>query len=72
MTTAQFEAELLKLPRNVRARLAERLLASLDESDIDEAWTEEAERRYREHRNGDESGLPLKEVLEAIRRDAGL
>lgn len=72
MTTAEFEAELLKLPRSVRARLAERLLASLDESEIDEAWAEEADRRYRAYRNGEESALPLEDVLEAIRRDAGL
>jgi putative addiction module component (TIGR02574 family) len=72
MTTAQFEAELLKLPRSVRARLVERLLASLEESEIDVAWAREADRRFETYRNGDESALPLEDVLEAIRRDAGL
>mgnify|MGYP001163224288 FL=1 len=50
----QLEAELLQLPPHVRARLAEALLASLDEpdSELDLAWGEEAERRAVELRSG--------------------
>ena len=38
MTTDQFEQELLKLPAADRARLAERLIASLDEDAEVEAF----------------------------------
>jgi len=50
----QLEAELMQLPSHVRARLAEALLASLDESDseLDVAWGEEGERRAAELRSG--------------------
>jgi hypothetical protein len=50
----QLEAELLQLPPHVRARLAEALLASLDDADseLDVAWGEEAERRAMELRSG--------------------
>lgn len=45
------EAEALNLPVTERARLVSRLVASLDEQsdqDVELAWIEEAERRYRE------------------------
>ena len=50
----QLQAELLQLPPHVRARLAEALIASLDEpdSELDVAWGEEAERRAAELRSG--------------------
>jgi hypothetical protein len=46
MTIEQLESALLKLPPSQRARLAERLIASLDEeSELESAWYDEAERR---------------------------
>ena len=73
MTTAHLEAEILKLPRDVRAQLAERLLSSLDEdSDIEKAWIEEADRRYKAIQNGEESVSPANEVMAAIRKEFNL
>ncbi len=73
MTTARLEAEILKLPRSVRARLAERLISSLDEEDeIEQAWAEEADRRYKAFLNGEETMTPLEEVLDAIRKEFDL
>jgi hypothetical protein len=47
MSIEQLEAEALKLPRHIRARLAEALIASLDEdSESEQAWEDEAEVRY--------------------------
>ncbi len=50
----QLEAQLLQLPPHLRARLAEALLASLDEADseLDVAWADEAERRAQDLRLG--------------------
>ena len=50
----QLEAQLMQLPPHVRARLAEALLASLDEADteLDVAWADEAERRAVDMRTG--------------------
>ena len=60
----QLEAELLQLPSHVRARLAEALLASLDEQDseLDLAWGEEAERRAAELRSGQVAPVPADEA----------
>ncbi len=73
MTTVQLEAEILKLPRSVRARLADRLIASLDDdSEIEKAWADEADRRYKAVRKGEESMSPLEDVLTAIRAEFDL
>ena len=49
MSTQELEAQVLRLARHERARLAQKLIASLDEDDeIEQAWAEEAERRYEE------------------------
>jgi putative addiction module component (TIGR02574 family) len=60
----QLEAELLQLPPHVRARLAEALLVSLDDSDseLDLAWGEEAERRAVEMRSGQVEPIPAEEA----------
>lgn len=55
MTVEQLESEVLKLPAEVRARLAEKLLVSLeteDERTNDLLWAREAERRLREIQSG--------------------
>jgi len=47
----QVETEALKLPVDDRARLAHRLLESIDQdsdTDVELAWIEESERRYQE------------------------
>ncbi len=49
------EMEVLNLPREERAFLADRLLSSLGDealSDVDTAWVAEAEHRYAEYKSG--------------------
>jgi hypothetical protein len=70
MTIEQLEAEALKLPRHVRARLAETLISSLDEgSEIEQAWEEEAEMRYRRYLADEEDVVTVAEALSQIRAE---
>ncbi len=51
----ELETGALQLPRNDRARLAHRLIESLEgaeEGDFEAAWVEEAEQRHAEYRRG--------------------
>lgn len=60
------EAEALKLAEKERAELARVLLLSLGDSndqETEQAWAEEAERRYQELKTGAVEGLPSDEVL---------
>lgn len=66
----ELEFKALKLPRKERARLAERLIASLDQDsdpDAEKLWLEEAERRLDELESGKAVGIPAAEVLEKAR-----
>lgn len=68
MTTDQIEQELLKLPLAERARLAERLIASLDEdAEIEAAWIAEVQRRDEELVSGAVEGIPLEDALSTVR-----
>lgn len=68
MSTQELEAQVLHLSRHERARLAQKLIASLDEEDgIEQAWAEEAERRYEELRSGSVAALPAEHVFAEIR-----
>ena len=61
-------AEALQLPIHERARLAEQLIASLDEdSEIEAAWAEEIERRMQEVRDGNVQLLDADQVLAGLR-----
>ena len=72
MSTEQIERELLRLPASERARLAERLIASLDEdSEVDRAWAEEVRRRDEELDSGAVQSLPLKDSLRDLRNQLG-
>jgi len=72
MSTEQIERELLRLPASERARLAERLIASLDEdSEVDRAWAEEVRRRDEELDSGALQSLPLKDSLRDLRNQLG-
>lgn len=72
MTFEQLEKELLKLPAADRARLARRLLSSLeDEPVLDEDWKAEARRRDEELESGAVEALPLEEVLESVKSQYG-
>ena len=65
------ENQVMKLPLNERATLASHLIASLDSLDNSEnerLWIDEAERRYREYKKGNISARPAVDSL----RDARL
>nr|VFK60447.1 MAG: putative addiction module component, TIGR02574 family [Candidatus Kentron sp. UNK]VFK69267.1 MAG: putative addiction module component, TIGR02574 family [Candidatus Kentron sp. UNK] len=60
------EQDALNLSRQERAFLADRLLSSLGEEvfdDIEAAWVIEAERRYREYKEGRAEPIPASEVF---------
>jgi hypothetical protein len=70
MTLEQVEAEMLKLPRSARARLAKTLLCSLDEdSDIELAWEDEAERRHQRYLAGEELAVTVAEAFAQLRSE---
>jgi putative addiction module component (TIGR02574 family) len=67
MTIDQLERALLELPAHERARLAERLISSLEEeSEIERAWYREAERRLQELRAGSVREIPAEEVYRTL------
>ena len=67
-TAEMVESAALQLPRSERARLAERLIASLDEdTDIERAWAEEIERRVGELRSGKVQPIPGEQVFEELK-----
>lgn len=62
------EAEALKLSVAERAKLAEHLIASLDEdSEIEEAWAAETERRIAEIEAGTVRMIPAAEAIARAR-----
>jgi putative addiction module component (TIGR02574 family) len=66
----EIESKALQLPPTERARLAQRLISSLDpesDRDAEQAWLEEAERRLDELESGKVAGIPAEQVLEKIR-----
>ena len=70
MTIEELEAEALKLNPNSRARLAEKLLHSLEgvtDAEIERAWVDEAQRRDDEWDTGETSSKPAEEVLRDAR-----
>ena len=68
----EVEDHALQLPPEDRARLAVRLLASLEESaesaeEIETLWIAEAARRFQELRGGAVQGIPAREVFAELR-----
>jgi putative addiction module component (TIGR02574 family) len=60
----------LNLSRKERARLAQRLIASLDqepEADTEKLWLHEAERRLSELKSGKVTGIPAERVIRKAR-----
>lgn len=67
-TVEVVEAEALRLSAAERARLIERLIASLDaDPDVEDAWAAEVERRHAEIESGAVSLLPGAETLAKLR-----
>ena len=66
----EFEDQALKLSPTDRAALAERLIASLDnlnEQQNEQLWIDEADRRYREYKNGKITARSASDVLSDAR-----
>jgi len=68
----EIEKDALQLPAEDRARLAVRLLSSLEETtespeEIEKLWIAEAERRFQELRDGVVEGIPAREVFTELR-----
>ena len=63
----KLEDEAMRLPARARARLAERLLTSLDEEPVDpdaeKLWVAEAQRRAEELAGGKVKGIAAEKVL---------
>jgi putative addiction module component (TIGR02574 family) len=62
----EIESEALQLQPNERARLAQRLLASLD-TESDRVWLQEAERRLDELESGKVTGIAAEQVFKRAR-----
>ena len=72
MTTDQLEQEALKLPAEQRARLAERLIASLDyEGELEKEWLAEVKRRDSELDDGAVAAIPMEDALASARKRLG-
>jgi putative addiction module component (TIGR02574 family) len=66
----ELESKALRLSRRERARLAQRLISSLDQevdADVEKLWLEEAERRLGELKSGKVAGVPAEKVIRKAR-----
>ncbi len=69
-TVEAIEAEALQLSAAERARLVERLIASLDtDPEVEEAWAAEVERRSAEIESGAVSLIPGPEALASLKAE---
>ena len=69
-TVETLEAAALQLTPADRARLVDRLIATLDaDPEVEEAWAAEVERRQSEIENGTVSLLPGPETLTKLKAD---
>ncbi|MFP5304208.1 MAG: addiction module protein [Gammaproteobacteria bacterium] len=70
MRTAKIERELLRMPAPKRARVAQKLLISLEnlsEAELDQLWLDEAERRAADIDSGKVKLVPGEEVARKAR-----
>jgi putative addiction module component (TIGR02574 family) len=66
----ELESKALSLPRRERARLAQRLISSLDpkiDADVEKLWLQEAERRLIDLESGRTVGIPAEKVIRKVR-----
>lgn len=74
-TANSIEAQILALPFNRRAELADQLLSSLESRDaaqareVEAAWVKEADRRYQALISGEDIGLSHEEVFSDLCQD---
>ena len=65
---AELESQALQLSPQDRVSLADRLLASVSaDDDVDDAWSQEAERRLAELENGTVAAVPLEAAIARAR-----
>ena len=70
MKMVELEEELLKLSEPEKKQLLRRLIADLDkgrDEDVRRAWLEEAQRRYKELKDGVVQAVPAKEAIAKAR-----
>ena len=69
MSSDQILKEAMALPAQEKARLAEKLLSSLesDQEGVNAAWEEELEARIDAYERGEETARPAEEVISEIR-----
>ena len=70
MTIEELEEELLKLSGPEKKQLLMRLIADLDDDrdeGVERAWLEEAQRRYKEMKDGVVQGIPGKGAIARAR-----
>jgi len=68
--TRELESKALKLSPRKRARLAQRLISSLErevDADAEKLWRQEAERRLGEIKSGKVAGIPAEKVITKAR-----
>jgi putative addiction module component (TIGR02574 family) len=73
-TLSELKKKAAQLPEHERAELALSLIESLDgpaDSDVEEAWAKEIERRVRQLEKGEAKLLPAEDVFARIRRRLG-
>lgn len=72
-STAEFESIAVSLPIDMKIELIDRLIESISpvNSEIDEAWKIEVERRIDEVENGTATLIPGDEVFAKIRKRFG-
>lgn len=69
-TVEEIETQALNLPVDQRARLIEKLIVSLDsESDVEQAWAAEVQRRHAEIESGAVALLPGAHTLAQLRAE---
>ena len=72
--TRELESEALKLSARERARLAQRLISSLErdvDADAEKLWRQEVERRLGEIKSGKVAGIPAEKVIRKARSSLG-
>ncbi|HEY0371869.1 MAG TPA: addiction module protein [Thermoanaerobaculia bacterium] len=73
-TLEQIRNDALQLPVEDRMQLMEALHDSVmtaEERDVEQAWIEEAERRYQDWKAGRARGIPGEEVMARLRQKYG-
>jgi hypothetical protein len=70
MTAKAIEQAAMKLPAKARGQLAAALLSTLENDDpaeLEQAWIEEADRRYAAYRSGQTTSTPAKRAIASAR-----